>query len=75
MGELTQEFCLREIARNMHNYEDWCGMRIGRSRIDTIYHSLGVPYTYEVTDWDGNKSIYTDLLQAIDAFIEVNNSK
>lgn len=71
MGELTQEFCLREIANNLRDFGS-IGMRIGLSRIDTVCHALGVPYTYEVTDWHGNKSIFTDLLEAIDKFIAVN---
>lgn len=61
--KVTREFCLDEIVKN----GDY--VRIGACILSFLCDG-----TIEVCDWDGNKSYFTDLLPAIDAFIaSVNN--
>ena len=63
--KLSVAFCLREIADNIEKYNCY-GMRIGISKLSFCGNE------YEVTNWRSVTTRYSDLMEAICAFIEVN---
>lgn len=72
-NKLTLEFCLRELANNISDGHygiklGWSGLYFEDVALDVDSVAKNV---YKVIDWNDNAYLFTDLIQAIYKFIEV----
>lgn len=65
---LTQSFCLRELANNLER-EDRLYIRIGPVLLDWEYSEENEQILYCVHDKNGKKECFVDLIEAINHFI------
>jgi len=67
---MTEQFCLEEIKKNM-NKDGYSFVRIGRSLLCNVSVSfMSKEKEWEVIDWNGVKTVYSNLAAAVKAFVQ-----